>query len=416
MNEASPSLILGLGVLLAMSAGCSGSETALFSLDRSERARAGASANRLLTDPRGLLVTVLGLNLVTNLAFFGFAARLVIGPEGPLGHALSALVALILMLIFGEILPKTVALHARVGLARWVSPGLSFLVGLTRPLRRTLDIVLDALQRALGEHGRDEIAVTPDVLAQVLERTADRGELALAEAEILADIVELRGVRVRELMRPRVDCSFIDEGGAEREAIVAHALAERRSTLIVVDETRDRVRGTVRLRDLLRHPGATPGELATRAPFVPEVASALDLLGLLRAEHATAAIVVDEWGGTAGLATLEHVFEEIVGDLRIEGEERAKPVVPLGEGRFRVAGELAVRDWNELFGRRVVPNEFETVGGLVMALCGRIPRHGDVVETAGLVFEVHQMRGRRVLSVDVWARPDAEPDAGGDER
>lgn len=412
MSGGSPGLYLGLVALLLCSASCSSSETALFSLDRTERARAGALAERLLQDPRGLLITVLGLNLVTNLAFFTFAARLSIGPEGPVGHALAALCALVAMLVFGEIVPKTVALHARVGLARLCAPGLAFLVGLSRPLRRGLDAVLDALQRALGEHGAEEVAVTPAVLAEVLERTAERGELALSEAEILTEIVELREVRVRELMRPRVDCLFVDEEGAGRDALVARALAERISTLIVYDETHDRVVGAVRLRDLLRRPDATPRELCTRVPFVPEVASALDLLGQLRAEHAVSAIVVDEWGGTAGLATLEHVFEEIVGDLRIEGEERAKPVVPLGEGRYRVAGELAVRDWNELFGRRVVPTEFETVGGLVMALCGRIPRQGDVVETAGLVFEVCEVRGRRVRSVDVWARPDADV-AGG---
>ncbi|MEM7518929.1 MAG: transporter associated domain-containing protein [Planctomycetota bacterium] len=125
------------------------------------------------------------------------------------------------------------------------------------------------------------------------------------------------------------------------------------------------------------------------------------------------AVVVDEWGGTAGIVTLEDVFEEIVGELRVEGEARAKPVVPLGEGAYRVAGSLSVRDWNEQFGLAFVPKEFETVGGLVTAFLGRIPRVGDEVRVSELIITVAEVRGRRVLEVDMRAAPEAERAAAG---
>ncbi len=134
----------------------------------------------------------------------------------------------------------------------------------------------------------------------------------------------------------------------------------------------------------------------------------LDLLKLLRERKATEAIVVDEYGGTAGAVTIEAVFEEIVGDLRVEGEAQEAPVVPLGEGRFRVSGSLSIRDWNEQFGRRVVPEGFETVGGFVTALLGRIRARGRRVRAHGLVTQVREVRGRRVASVDMYIEDGAE--------
>ncbi|MFM7281873.1 MAG: transporter associated domain-containing protein, partial [Planctomycetia bacterium] len=142
-------------------------------------------------------------------------------------------------------------------------------------------------------------------------------------------------------------------------------------------------------------------ELAQPALFVPEVASALDLLRLMRERKATEAIVVDEFGGTAGFVTLEHVFEEIVGDLRREGESEEQSVERLDGGRWRVAGHLSIRDWNEQFGRQLVPEGFETVGGFVTALLGRIPRAGDRVRAHGIVMEVREVRARRVAKVDM---------------
>ncbi|MFT5829942.1 MAG: putative hemolysin, partial [Bacteroidia bacterium] len=111
--------------------------------------------------------------------------------------------------------------------------------------------------------------------------------------------------------------------------------------------------------------------------------------------------VVDEWGGTAGIVNVEDIFEELVGDLRVEGESREISVVPLGEGNYRVAGSLSMHDWNDVFGFQVVPKEYETVGGFVTALLGRIPRAGDEVRWGDLVLEVHDVRGRRVQTVDM---------------
>lgn len=165
--------------------------------------------------------------------------------------------------------------------------------------------------------------------------------------------------------------------------------------------------GRVNLRDLVRHPERSIRALVMPVKFVPEVASALDLLRALRMDNVSEAVVVDEYGGTAGVVSAEDAFEEILGDLRIEGEVQAPTVVSLGGGRHRVPGSLSIREWNEAFGLEVVPREFETVGGFVTALLGRIPRAGDQVRVGDLELEVHEVRRRRVLTVDLGVRRES---------
>ena len=156
-------------------------------------------------------------------------------------------------------------------------------------------------------------------------------------------------------------------------------------------------------------PDARPlAELLTPVRFVPEMANALAVLNFLREQHLAQAVVVDEWGGTAGLVTIEDIFEAIVGDLRVEGEHEEPPVEALPDGGFRVAGWLSIRDWNDLFGHRVVATEFETVAGFVTVLLGRIPRAGDEARSGPFLFRVHSVRGRRIEVLDIFLSPARE--------
>ncbi len=397
-----------LAGLLALSALVSAWETALFSLTPPERRRAGPAALRLLENPRSLLVTMLLANLVVNLLFFAFAAG--IDPlGGPLGELFSGLSALFVVVLLGEVLPKTLALRARVAVARSAAVPVALLVALARPVQRTAEGVIELFYRVLGEVARAERGVTAEALAGVLEHSAQQGLLLESEAEFLAGLVELSALRVREIMTPRVDMLFLEVQGEGRAELVARAVEARATWLVLIDGNPDQVLGRARVRDLLLRPQAPLRELLQPVPFVPEVASVLHALEFLRRQGLAMAVVVDEWGGTAGQVRLEDVFEEIVGDLRVEGERPERAVVALGDGRFRVVGSLSIRDWNEQFGHRVVPTEFETVGGFVTALLGRIPRSGDEVRSGGLVFKVDQVHRRRIRTLEISVvEPDAE--------
>lgn len=390
--------------MLVISGLLSGSETALFSLDTDGRRRAGPLARALLAVPRDLLVTILLANLLVNLAFFT-VTPLLFPAQGTSGALLSGVGALLAVLVFGEILPKTLALRAPAGLARLTAPGLTVLIGVTSPLRGVVAAALDLLHRTIGENERQERRLSADDLAVALERSAERGVLELGEADLVAEIVELGAMRVREIMTPRVDMLALDLESEEdeRAAILQETRRRRLTWLPVVRGDLDTVVGRAEVRDLLARPDEPVERFVMPAKFVPEVAPVLTMLQELREARVAEAVVVDEWGGTAGVVTLEDLFEELVGELRVEEEHAQATVIPLGEGRYRVSGGLSVRDWNEHFELEVVPKAFETVGGYVTALLGRLPRVGDRVELGGgLVGEVREVRGRRVLSVDMW--------------
>jgi putative hemolysin len=398
-------------ILLGLSAALSAIETALFSLSPVDRDRAGSVAARLLADPQSLLISVLLANLLVNVFFFACASGLAPADRryGELEYGFAALVALLLL---GEILPKALALRAPIAVARAGAVPMSVVVALITPLRRLVQLMMNVVLRALGDAAREERGITTESLAEVLDQSARHGLIEDVEADLLAEVVELEGIRVREIMIPRVDMLSIDLEAPRADAmrVVERALEKRLTWLPVIRGHADDVRGRVRLRDVLAKPSQPFTSFVQAVPFVPEVASGLDLLRVLRESKATEAVVVDEWGGTAGIVTIEDVFEEIVGDLRVEGERTTPPVVALSDGRFRVSGGLSIRDWNEQFGRAVVPDGFETVGGLVTALLGRIPRAGDRVRLGDLVSQVHEVRGRRVRSVDMYIeQPSEEP-------
>ena len=394
-------LLLASGLLSAC-------ETALFSLTPAERRRVGPDAERLVLDPRGALISILFVNLVINVLFFTFSARL--SPEGSAYlDALWGLGSVVVLVAFAEIVPKIIALRARVEVAQRSAHLLLFLVRLLRPLRHALEKLLELVYRALGPAGHPEGGVTNEALAQALERSAERGLLLGSEAEFLTGVVELQGVRVREIMTPRVDMVFLDRSGDNRAEAIARALQAKLPWIIVIDGDPDHIVGRVRLRDLLAPEPRPLAELLAPARFFPEIASALDVLTFLREQHLMQAVVGDEWGGTAGLVTIEDVFEAIVGDLRVEGEREERAVEALPDGGFRVAGWLSIRDWNELFGHRVVATEFETVAGFVTVLLGRIPRAGDEARYGPFLFRVHAVRGRRIDLLDIFLQPaDAE--------
>jgi putative hemolysin len=300
-----------------------------------------------------------------------------------------------------------------VAVSRAVAPALIVLVAVLGPPRRVVRELVEAAMRLLGDAAREEPRITAETLAEVLGQSAEVGILAASEADLLAEVVELEGIRVREIMKPRVDMLALDLNASEDDniQIMARALARRLTWLPVIRGHADQVAGCVRMRDILSQPDRRLAELVRPALFVPEVAGVLDLLKLLRDRHETEAVVADEWGGTAGVVTIEDVFEEIVGDLRVEGEEHERLVEPLGDGRFRLSGSLSIRDWNERFNLEVVPEGFETVGGLVTALLGRIPRAGDRVRQGDLVWEVREVRGRRVRSADMFLEAGEEAHA-----
>ena len=358
-------LLLALPMLLIASGVFSGSETALFSLsphDRKHLAKqksAAASAlSQLLHETTPLLVTLLISNMVINVLYFTLSTVLLgrwsadgtVGAAGAAGLALATLMGII---VFGEVLPKQVAAQRS---SRWSLVVAVPLLGLHRllsPLRRVLTFTIIAPLSRLIAPPAGATELSPEELGAMLRLSQHRGAIDQSEQNLLAHVIELSRLRVRDLMVPRVDIRGYNLDDPPRK-LVALARETRLRYLPVYDGGLDQVKGVVRSRDVLLDEPTTTEQIVSRlvpVRYVPEIAPADVLLARLRDEAGVIAIVVDEYGGTAGLITLEDVVEHMVGEIPGAFETSGEPEVEsVGEGVFRVDADLPVHDWAQWFG------------------------------------------------------------------
>lgn len=224
------------------------------------------------------------------------------------------------------------------------------------------------------------------------------------ERELILSVLEFTDTIVREVMVPRTDMITIS-GNASTDEAVDIVLSSGRSRVPVTGETIDHIVGVLFARDLLEifdkeQDPRTAAEIAHEAYFVPETKHVSELLREMQANQQHLAIVIDEFGGTAGIVTIEDLIEEIVGEIADEFDEE-EPMVVEAEGEWIVDARLDVDDLAELVGVKLPSDEWDTVGGLVLELAGRVPLEGERFEHDGLVFTADSVRGRRVSKVRV---------------
>jgi len=270
---------------------------------------------------------------------------------------------------------------------------------------------------ARASDGRRAGVVPPLVTEEEIKTIVDAGEeggaIEVEEKEMIFSIFELGETLVREVMVPRIDICAFEETQTQEE--VTDALLEAgHSRAPVYRQDIDRIVGIVYVKDLLRafregrQHEAVAG-LLRPALFVPEAKKADDLLADLQARRVHMAVVVDEYGGTAGLVTLEDLVEEIVGEIRDEYDPAEEvPFQELREGEFLFTGRIDLDEVNELTGARLPKDIGDTLGGLISGHLGRVPSPGDVVDAGGLHLVVEQSSGRRILKVRATRLPESQ--------
>lgn len=413
-------LLITLPTLLLGSALFSGSETALFSLSAHQRSllatstRSGAlAASTLLVETRALLVTLLVGNMVINVLYFTLSTVLInrlLDAEmiGATGTAVLALGTLFGVIVFGEVLPKQIAAQQAFAWSGLVGVPLLAVHRTIAPVRIAAErLVIAPLARLIAP------STTPPELSSreleiMLSMSRDRGIIDQDEQQLLRHVLELGQIKVRDVMVPRVDIRGYDVEDPIEE-LVALARETRLRHLPVCAGSLDQVLGVVLTRRLLVSPPTNQKQLEAMIKpvyFVPEIAAADHLLATLREQGITFAIVVDEYGGTAGLVTLEDVVEHFIGDIPGAYERDGQPIVEqLREGVFRVGADLAVHDWVEWFGRNPAMSKAasnaSTLGGVVLGLLGKAPDQGDRVTLGNMVLTVDEVEGRRITSVVV---------------
>ena len=305
-------------------------------------------------------------------------------------------------LLLGELVPKRLALRRAEALACAVAPAMHLFARVATPLVWMMSWSTKAMLFLLGAHKQDGPTVSVDDIEHLLEAGRAEGILEPVEQAVATEALRLGERSVRDIMRPRIDLDALDIATPPGEVLGAIAMAGY-SRLPVYEGSLDHILGYVALKDVLRQNWmGWPIELRKilhKALFVPETMPLDRLLEMFQKEKNQLAIVLDEYGGTEGMVTLEDVLEELVGEIHSEHHrDRDAPFVDRGDGSWLVDGGAGVEALAEVFGLRLDPGprDYSTVSGLVLARLERIPSTGDTTDWQGLSIEVVDMDGRRI--------------------
>ncbi|MBW3562788.1 MAG: hemolysin family protein [Actinobacteria bacterium] len=399
-------------LLVALTAFLGASETVLTrmgvvrALRLQEDDRRGAGALLwLLEHPARALNVILLLTLATRIAAAGLLTLLVLGAGG-WAVSIGLLVLAVASFVLAEVAPRTFTLHhlERVGLL--IAPLVAALTRALQPLAR----VLVSGGSALVARARSGPFTSDEELRRLLSQEHEDAGIEDDERAMIHSIFELGDTVCREIMVPRPDMTTVSVDD-DLDDVVRVIIDRGYSRIPVWRDSRDDIVGIVYAKDVLQRlaAGGSGWSDLTREPtFVPETKRADELLRDLQRRKVHLALVVDEHGAVDGLVTIEDILEEIVGEIIDEYDREEPPVVRLGDARLRVSARLTVHDLNELLEADLPEDEgWDTVGGLVIGLLGRVPDPGEAVSAAGLTFVAERVQGRRVSKVLVTRpRPD----------
>jgi CBS domain containing-hemolysin-like protein len=360
----------------------------------------------------GITITTLATGYLAEPAIAGLLRPLLVriglpdGVAGPIGYVVALLLATTLSVVFGELVPKNLAITHALGTARAVA-GVqttfsTIFVWLISALNQSANWVVRRLGVAPAEELRS--ARSPQELGSLVRTSAEQGTLDAGTATLLDRSLRFGDLTAEELMTPRVRVESLPTDATVRDLIAARARTGF-SRFPVYDGDLDDVRGVVHVKQVfgvpaVRRAATRVAALAMPVPTVPETLPSDVLLERLRESGLQVAIVVDEYGGTAGLVTMEDLVEEIVGDVRDEHDRgEASPVRPLGRSSWLVSGLLRDDEVADATGFRMPEGEYETLAGLVLARLGRIPEVGDEVRVDGWRITVMLMDRHRIAQL-----------------
>lgn len=326
-------------------------------------------------------------------------------------HTVASILAIAILtylhVVIGEVIPKSLALQAPEAFALRLIGPMMVLERILSPAIVVLNSIATGIMRMLGIPPADVHArlVSPQELELIVEESYESGMLASEEQLFIENILDLKERTAGQVMTPRTRVIGVDVDMTVDE-VLQLVCASAHSRFPIYEESLDNIIGMLHIKDLARHrldeePSFDLHTFAQHRPitYVPESTPLDEVLVRFRREHLSMAVVVDEYGGTAGILTMEDLLEEVVGEIQDEFDTETAPFEEIEEGKLRVHGALLLDELEQHYDIHLESQEVNTVGGLVMALLGRIPEAGDVVELNGIRFTVESVEGRAVESV-----------------
>lgn len=411
-------VLVGLVLLAAFFAA---SEAALIAMSRlraraiAERGIRGADKLALMVEDKNrFLTSVLIGNTIVLLASDSLATYVAIEMRVPFAAVWSTVVMTVVMLTFGEIIPKMVATADSERWALRLARPMRWLARILTPIARSFQLLTELMLRPFGiKHGQ-QIYVTEEDIRTLVNVSAEQRVIEEEERELIHSVIDFGDTIVREVMKPRPEMVAVSIDDSPRRVLDV-VVAEGYSKLPVYQESKDDIVGVIHDRELLvALAGGSLAHTSVRslmrpAVHVPETKKIAELLRDMQRDKFSLAIVVDEYGGTAGLVTMEDLLEEIVGEIRDEHDEDEQEAIHvLSEREAIVDAGTHIEDVNDELGTNIPTDDFETIGGYTVGLFGRLPSEGEEIDAGEhTVLRVDRMRGRRIVTVRVFSNGKA---------
>jgi putative hemolysin len=411
-----PYQLIALAVLVLLAAFFAASESALVAISR---LRARAIADRgvrgshnlemLVEDKNRFLTSVLVGNTIVLLVADSLATYVAISLNLPSAAVLSTVVMTVVFLLFGEIIPKTIATGDSERWALRLALPMFYVSYVLTPIARTFQIATDLLLRLFRIKHSHHVYVTEEDIRALVNVGAEQRVIEEQERELIHSVMEFGDTIVREVMKPRPEMVAVSIDDSPRRVLDV-VIAEGYSKLPVYQESKDDIVGVIHDRELLV--ALANGSLAhtsvralmRTAVHVPETKKIAELLREMQRDKFSLVIVVDEYGGTAGLVTMEDLLEEIVGEIRDEHDvDEQEPIAVISDSEAVVEAGMNVEDVNARLGTQLPTEDFETIGGYTVGLFGRLPNEGEEIDADDHTrLRVDRTRGRRILAVRVY--------------
>lgn len=400
--------LLALVILIFLSGFFSGSETALVSVNRirlkkmAEEGREEAEiVEDLLDRPNKLLATILVGNNLVNIAAASIATSLAIDYFGSRGVGIATGVMTFLILVFGEVTPKSYAIQNAEKISLRIARPMNFLVRVLYPVVRVLTSITKPLITRLGGEMHLTPYITEEEIKMLVEVGEREGVIEKGEKEMIHGVFKFGDMEAKEVMVPRIDMKCLSVEDTLQKAI-DYVIQTGHSRFPVYEKNIDNIVGILNSKDLFgKGINERIRDLVRPAYYVPESKKLDEILREMQDKKTQMAIVVDEYGGTLGLVTLEDILEEIVGEIMDEYDTEEPGVQVVAEGVAIVDAKADIGELNDALDIDLPEEDFETVGGLMFNILGRIPKPGDKVKINGNTMEVKTMRGRRISKIKV---------------
>lgn len=389
-------------LFILLSAFFSASETAIFSLSSfklhklSEKYPQAKAVKTLLKNPLRLLSAIVFGNMLVNISIASLSTAIFVKALGENGFFLAVFFSGIIILVIGEVFPKTFAIHMAGRLSLIVAPIIIFFSKIFYPIILAIEKIVDSFTCFMIKKPKKSVLSDEEFKATLLQSKKD-GQISEQEEKMISHVLEFKDTQASEILIPRIDIEGIDTKLSQLEVLDV-LRAKKHSKFPVYEGSLDNIVGILYSKDVFLNLDKDYHDSLRSPMFIPESKGIDDLLKLFLENNERIAIVLDEYGGAEGLITFEDITEEIFGEMYDEFEKREESMVKISNNKWMVSGKTPIKSVNMTLNLDI-PEDEDTIAGFLLSKWERIPRSNEKIEFKNIIFTIERATARRIVNV-----------------